>query len=160
MKRLLPCVVAALTLTGCGIVTAQAATPGDQVTVTKISDGDTFHVRDKAGRDITVRLLGADSPELRPLQCFAREAAAFATSTLLNKRVTVTPDPTQSRLDRYGRSLLYVTLPDGSDFSVLAARAGAARSYVYGGKPVQRHAQIVAAEAEAKQAKRGLWSCV
>ncbi|MDX1887798.1 excalibur calcium-binding domain-containing protein [Mycolicibacterium sp. 120270] len=38
-----------------------------------------------------------------------------------------------------------------------AARAGAGRSYVYGGVPVTRHPEIAAAEAEARAELRGLW---
>jgi micrococcal nuclease len=40
---------------------------------------------------------------------------------------------------------------------VEAARAGVAHSYVYGGVPVARYAQIDAAEKEAQAAHRGLW---
>lgn len=153
MKRLIPAALAALSLTSCGIVSAQAAPLGRTVTVTRVVDGDTAELSD----GLKVRILGVDAPEVRPAQCWAREATAFAKTTLLGQRVQAIGDPTQQRLDRYGRALLYLQLPDGRDFSVEAARAGAVRSYVYGGEPVQRHAQIVAAEAEAKQARRGMW---
>jgi hypothetical protein len=71
--------------------------------------------------------------------------------------VRLVPDPTQDSVDQYGRTLAYLILPDGTDFSVAAAAAGAARSASYDG-PVARHAQITAAEDQAKTAARGVWS--
>ena len=65
--------------------------------------------------------------------------------------------PTQGRTDRYGRTLAYLDKADGWDYSVEAARAGAAHSYVYQGNPVARYAEIAAAEQEAQNAKRGRW---
>ena len=55
------------------------------------------------------------------------------------------------------RTLAYLVRDDGWDYSVEAARAGAARSYVYGGVPVSRYPEIKAAEDEARNAQRGLW---
>lgn len=161
MRRLLPCALAALTLTSCGIVSAQTTAPTTTVAIDRVIDGDTVVARDKAGKSITVRILGIDTPETvapgKPVQCWGPEATQYAKRLLLNQVVRLRADPTQAKTDAYKRSLFYVVLPDGRDFSVEAARAGAARSYVYGGKPVQRHAQIVAAELEAKQARRGMW---
>jgi micrococcal nuclease len=42
------------------------------------------------------------------------------------------PDPTQDQTDRYGRTLAYLVRADGWVYSVEAARAGGAKSYVYG----------------------------
>ncbi|MGV0871095.1 excalibur calcium-binding domain-containing protein [Mycolicibacterium sp. XJ879] len=55
------------------------------------------------------------------------------------------------------RTLAYLVRADGFDYAVEAARAGTARSYVYGGRPVSRHDAIAAAEREARDARRGLW---
>ena len=65
-------------------------------------------------------------------------------------------DPTQAMRDRYGRLLAYLYLPDGSNYSVLAAAAGAARDYVYD-VPDTEHPAIAAAAEEARAARRGLW---
>ena len=59
--------------------------------------------------------------------------------------------------DRFGRTLAYLDKADGWDYSVEAARAGAAHSYVYHGHPSARADEIAAAEQEAKAAGRGLW---
>lgn len=55
------------------------------------------------------------------------------------------------------RTLAYVETDQG-DYSVLAAAAGAARSYVFDrSRPPQRAGEIAAAEASARAAGRGLW---
>src|SRR5258705_13598975 len=59
--------------------------------------------------------------------------------------------------DRFGRTLAYLDKVDGWDYSVEAARAGAAHSYVYHGHPSARASEIAAAEREAKAAGQGLW---
>ena len=76
---------------------------------------------------------------------------------MLGQPVAVVTDPTQDRTDRYGRTLAYLVRADGWDYSVEAARAGAAHSYVYAGNPVSRHDAIAAAERQAREAQRGLW---
>jgi micrococcal nuclease len=76
---------------------------------------------------------------------------------MLDQRVALVTDPTQDRTDRYGRTLAYLVRADGWDYSVEAARAGTAKSYVYGGVPVSRYGAIEAAETEARDAGRGLW---
>ena len=58
---------------------------------------------------------------------------------------------------RFGRTLAYLDKADGWDYSIEAARAGAAHSYVYHGHPSARADEIAAAEQEAKAAGRGLW---
>lgn len=55
------------------------------------------------------------------------------------------------------KTLAYVELADGRDFAVTAVAAGMARPYVYGGKPVSRYPEIMAAEEQARAASRGLW---
>lgn len=161
---ILHAVVSAAVLAGCASA-ASAATPdaGLQVTVTKVVDGDTITATDGRGNVLKVRVLGVDSPETKdprkPVGCWGPEASAFAKTTLLGQKVTLVEDATQDSIDRYHRALRYIRLADGRDYSVEAARAGMARSYVYGHKPVAEHTAIEAAEAEAKAAGRGLWGC-
>ena len=59
--------------------------------------------------------------------------------------------------DRYGRTLAYLRKADGWDYSIEAARAGVAKSYVYHDKPASEQPAIAAAEQEAIAAQRGLW---
>lgn len=129
--------------------------------VLEVVDGDTIDIRDDNRGHLRVRVLGIDSPETKKpgssVGCWGPEATEFAKSTLLGQRVALVTDPTQDRTDRYGRTLAYLIRADGWDYSVEAARAGAARSYVYGGVPVSHHDAIAAAEADARAALRGLW---
>ena len=74
------------------------------------------------------------------------EATPSATTTLLNKKVSLITDPTQAVRDRNDLLLAYVYLPDGTNPTVIAASAGVARSYVFNGTPVAQHAAIAAAE--------------
>lgn len=136
----------------------------DPVTVTatvlKVVDGDTIDIRDDNRGRLRIRVLGIDTPETKKpgysVGCWGPEATQFAKDTLVGQRVALVLDPTQDRTDRYGRTLAYLVKGDGWDYSVEAARAGAALAYIYE-TPVQKHAEIAAAEQEARAASRGLW---
>ena len=129
--------------------------------VLRVVDGDTIDIRDDVRGRLRVRALGIDTPETKKpgytVGCWGPEATEFAKSTLTGQRVALVTDPTQDTTDRYGRTLAYLVRADGWDYSVEAARAGTALSYVYGGRPVSRHDAIDAAEKEARDARRGLW---
>ena len=130
-------------------------------TVLKVVDGDTVDIVDDVRGRLRIRLLGIDTPETKKpgytIGCWGPEASEFAKSTLLGQRVAVVTDPSQGIYDRYGRTLAYLDKADGWDYSVEAARAGAAHSYVYHGHPSARADEIATAEQEAKAAGRGLW---
>lgn len=158
----LAAVIAAAAMTLIAPPPTTHAEPVDATAVVlRVVDGDTIDIRDEVRGRLRVRILGIDTPETKkpnsPVECWGPEATEFAASTMLGQRVALVPDPTQDRTDRYGRTLAYLVRADGFDYAVEAARAGAARSYVYGGKPVSRHAAIAAAEREARDARRGLW---
>jgi micrococcal nuclease len=129
--------------------------------VLKVVDGDTVDIVDDARGRLRIRLLGIDTPETKKpgytVGCWGPEASEFAKDTLLGRRVAFVTDSTQGMYDRYGRTLAYLDKADGWDYSVEAARAGAAHSYVYHNKPAARAEEIAAAEQEAKAAGRGLW---
>lgn len=157
--------VAAAAAVVCGLLTTSPAVLAEPVSTTasvlKVVDGDTIDIRDDVRGRLRVRVLGIDTPETKKpgytVGCWGPEATEFAKSTLLGQRVALVPDPTQDRTDRYGRTLAYLVRADGRDYSVEAARAGTAKSYVYGGVPVGRYDAIEAAETEARDARRGLW---
>src|SRR5215470_4939736 len=120
-------VVAALSATAC-------ADEPESAWVSSVVDGDTIRV-DLRGRTITVRLIGVDTPEVAdrndpaaPPQPFACEAAAYTRRTLTGKAVRLEYEP-EERLDRYGRSLAYVFLDDGTFFNRELIRGGYARAY-------------------------------
>lgn len=129
------------------------------MTVSRVVDGDTFEGAAAGGGTVTVRVLGIDTPETKdprkPVQCWGPEATRWAAEQLRGRQVALSTDPTQDVRDRYGRLLAYVDRA-GWDYSIEAARAGMARTYVYD-RPVQRSGLIAAAEQEARAAHRGLW---
>lgn len=141
------------------------AAQGDPLTATalvlKVVDGDTIDIRDDNRGRLRVRLLGIDTPETKKpgytVGCWGPEATDFAKTTILGQRVALVSDPTQDPTDRYGRTLAYLVRADGWDYSVEAARAGTAKSYVYGSRPVSQYGEIETAQAEAQSARRGLW---
>ena len=154
----------AAVLVGASLAPSCSATAEAVVTtadVLRVVDGDTIDIRDDIRGRLRVRVLGIDTPETKKpgyaVACWGPEATEFAKSALVGQRVALEPDPTQDRTDRYGRTLAYLVRADGWDYSVEAARAGAAKSYVYGGVPVSRHDAIAAAQSEAMTALRGLW---
>jgi len=143
-----------------GAAGLDAAQP-QTATVMHVVDGDTVRVR-LDGRELTVRLIGVDTPELHgpddphgAPQPFAREASAFAHAQLDGRTVRLELEPGE-HLDRYGRTLAYVFLPDGSCFNRTLVRQGYAR--VYGSVPFHLRDQFLADEIAARQAGRGLWS--
>jgi micrococcal nuclease len=155
------CAVAGTLLPFISPTTAAADVVVPTATVLKVVDGDTIDIRDDVRGRLRVRVLGIDTPETKKpgytIGCWGPEATDFAKSTLLGQRVAFQPDPTQDTTDRYGRTLAYLVRADGWDYSVEAARAGTAKSYVYGGVPVSRYDLIEAAQNEARDAPRGLW---
>lgn len=83
--------------------------PGVVVTVTSVTDGDTFRVGDEK-----YRVLVMDSCEKGVTGW--RDARDQARELLDDETVTVTSEPGVD-LDRYGRHLVYVELPDGRDYA-------------------------------------------
>ncbi|QGK68756.1 hypothetical protein GIY23_03610 [Allosaccharopolyspora coralli] len=125
----------------------------NSVTIAEVVDGDT--VRYSVGpRSVTARLLGIDAPEAGT--CAGTEATDWAMSTLLGNTVRVHYDDSQQPSDRYGRELVYLTLPNGRDYSTETAREGHAE-YFDVGVPVVKASAIQSAVTQARNAERGLW---
>lgn len=164
-----PCAVAAMAalVSGCVPETALDSAaplpaPASGV-VERVVDGDTVDVRPATGGDpVRVRILGIDTPETvdpdSPVGCWGPEASAWAHQVLDHADVTLTGDPALvSDHDRYGRLLRYVVLPDGRNYSVVAADAGMARAYVFGDQRLSEAPNITAAQVNAQHAGAGLW---
>lgn len=83
--------------------------------VTKIVDGDTVHVQDVKGKEDILRFLSVDTLEKNSTdareKCLAEMQTEFTKESLLNKKVTLQTDKTQGERDKYGRLLVYVTVP-------------------------------------------------
>lgn len=128
------------------------AAAGAQV-VERVVDGDTIIVRG-VGR---VRLIGVDTPETvdprRPVERFGKEASAFTKRLLEGRRVRLEYD--QQRTDRYGRTLAYVYLPDGTFANAEIIRRGYGHAYTR--FPFRLRDRFRRIEREARSAGVGLW---
>lgn len=128
--------------------------------VRRVIDGDTLVVSID-GIDATIRLIGLDTPETvdprRSVQCYGREASARAKELLTGAEVRIETDPTQGPLDKYGRTLAYVFLPDGTLFNEYMIAQGFGHEYTYA-FPYRYQARFRDAQATAKSQKRGLWA--
>ncbi|MBN1609254.1 MAG: thermonuclease family protein [Polyangiaceae bacterium] len=141
-----------------GVAEAQTAATG---TVTSVVDGDTLHVAVAPdGHDVTVRIIGIDTPETRapgtPIECGGPDATDAMVELAQGKAVSLVTDPTQATVDRYGRSLFYVDRTDGLDVGLEMIKRGWSTAYVYS-DPFQRLPTYEAAEAEADAGQRGVW---
>lgn len=131
--------------------------------VAYVHDGDTLYLqRDgttSRADEITVRLIGIDTPELRPsAECYAIEARDRLRALLpQGSAVWIAKD--EGVLDQYGRSLLYLWTESG-DFVNLQL---VAEGYAWAVDIAPNDAywpELEAAEHSASDARLGLWgSC-
>ncbi|AEY64791.1 thermonuclease family protein [Clostridium sp. BNL1100] len=101
-------------------------------TVTKVTDGDTFHAEYK-DKEYKVRMLDIDTPEsvksgVDP-QPFSGEASDLTKDTLTNKTVKLIFE--EDTTDQYGRLLAHVVLEDGSFYNAMMVNEGYAISVFY-----------------------------
>lgn len=124
--------------------------------VATITDGDTLTLEDGQ----VIRLVGIQAPKLPldrpnftawPLADEARQALAELT---LDRTVTLSYGGT--RIDRHGRALAHLHLPDGRWVQGEMLHAGLARVYSFADNRA-RVAEMLRREREARQAKRGIW---
>jgi len=136
--------------------------------ITDVIDGDTIKVQID-GHVITVRMLGINTPEVldprKGVECFGPEASAETKKLLVGKSVLLALNPQYDRIDKYGRLLAYVRLPNTSDSEAVdlfvnefLVKQGYAREYTFDSrKPYQYQVRFKADESEAKKAGKGLW---
>lgn len=119
--------------------------------VVGVSDGDTLTARcdhDLAYERVTIRIAGIDAPE--KAQPFGRQSKQHLSDLCYMQQATITP----KTKDRYGRTVADVEC-QGQDAGQAQVRAGMAWYYVKYGKGYEALAGL---EAEAREARRGLWS--
>lgn len=129
-------------------------------TVRRVVDGDSFHLTNYA----EVRMLELDAPEMRGANPELARRSREALIELIGWKV-VRLEPGPRTRDRYGRFLAYVFVDDddraGEDMretfvNAEIVRQGLARSRTWG-PPGARWDDILAAEKEAREARRGMW---
>jgi len=123
-------------------------------TCIRVVDGDTI-VLDGNEK---VRLIGVDTPETKdprkPVQYFGQEAYEFTKGLVEGKRVKLEYD--QNRIDKYGRTLAYVYLEDGTFLNAEIIKQGYGFAYTkYPFKYLEEFRQY---EKEARGNERGLWA--
>jgi micrococcal nuclease len=162
-RRLLPILLAALAAVAVALLGDRGRDVGASgARVVRVVDGDTIAVS-VDGRERSVRLLGIDTPETHrpgtPIECGGPQATrSMEALAPPGTRVGLERDPTQDRVDRYGRLLAYVRLPDGRLAETAQLEAGWATVYVFAGRPVERDRRFRRAQAEARSARRGVWA--
>ena len=116
------------------------------VKAARVIDGDTIQVLSD-GRQHTVRLIGADTPETKhptkTVQHFGAEASAYTKAALEGRTGQLETDRTGDTVDRYGRLLRYVYL-DGQNFNARLIREG--------------YAHAIRGFRYSKRLGKGLWS--
>jgi micrococcal nuclease len=101
-----------------------------------------------------VRYIGMDTPEMSPLEPFAREATQANRDLVEGKTVRLEKDVSDT--DRYGRLLRYVWV-DSTMVNLELVRRGLARAHAY--PPDTRYQLLLeAAEIEARLKGLGMWA--
>ena len=127
--------------------------------VYKVIDGDTFWMKDQGGQTEKIRFIGIDAPECRKsahkdIQRFGKESKDFLVGFLKGKKVALEYDV--ERYDRYGRTLAYVYLEDGTFLNEYLIKNGYAKVVTFPPN-VKYHRQFVIAERYARQHQLGMW---
>jgi micrococcal nuclease len=116
--------------------------------VVEITDGDTINVMCD-GQALIIRLYGIDCPDIG--RAFGAQAEQFTSKMAFDKLVTVKG----KNIDRHGRIVGEVILPDGLNLSHELVRAGLAWWYR---KYAPDDQLLKDLQAEAQAARLGLWS--
>lgn len=124
--------------------------------VTRISDGDTFAMlvdTPSGKREVKVRLDGVDAPEAH--QEFGARAKEFTASHLFDIDHGKTVKVLFCDMDRYGRIVGQVHLPDGKILNREIVAAGYAWWFQ---KYAPKASELRDLQEQAKAAKKGLWA--
>lgn len=104
--------------------------------------------------------MGIDAPESvapgKPVECYAREASQKLKQLAEGRSIRIEYEYGKAKTDRYGRSLGYLFLPNGSMINALMIEAGAAR--FYGKYKFRFKNQFSEIELIARRERRGLWA--
>jgi micrococcal nuclease len=126
--------------------------------VTKVVDGDTFWVDDGSEKGLKIRLIGVNTPETvhpqKPVEFFGKEASDYVKGILTNQKVRLEFDV--NLVDRYGRTLAYVYLKDGTFLNADLIIKGYGQAMTVPPN-VKYSEKFVELEKKARQAKVGLW---
>jgi micrococcal nuclease len=141
---------------------SRADTQAESVVVSTVFDGDTVVVL-LGGREVTIRLIGVDTPETArpdtPVQFYGPEASDFTRRSLLGKQVRLefeAPGRPGGATDKYGRTLAYIITSDGTNFNLELVKLGYGRAYTK--YPFKYQRAFEEAEKAARKAGLGMWN--
>ena len=121
--------------------------------ITAVSDGDSIRATDTAGGKHKIRLAYIDAPEIE--QAHGQTSRDVLRALLLGQKA----DITVFEHDQYGREVAQVRV-NGQDVNLKQLEEGHAWHYISIAKRKQNkldYAEYADAEAQAKQARTGLW---
>lgn len=128
--------------------------------VIEVYDGDTL-VANVEGHEVTVRLIGMDTPEVvdprKPVQCYGPEASARGKELLSGKQIYLEKEATKGNYDVYGRVLAYAKLSDGTLYNQKMIEEGYAKEYTFNKEKYKYQKEFKAAHTAAKKQKVGMW---
>lgn len=121
--------------------------------VKRVVDGDTIVL----DNDEKIRLIGVDTPETvhpkKEVEYFGKEASAFTKSMCEGKSVRIEHD--WQRHDKYGRTLAYIYLEDGTFINAEIIKQG--YGFAYTRFPFKYIEEFRQYQREAMEDNRGLW---
>lgn len=115
--------------------------------VVGVTDGDSITLLTDSLTQIKVRLDGIDCPEKS--QAFGMKAKQFTSDLAYGKNITLH----KTGIDKYGRTLGVIELPDGRILNEELIKAGYAWHY----KKYNKEKKLAQFENDARLAKLGLW---
>ena len=127
--------------------------------VKKVVDGDTFWIDDGSIKGIKIRLIGVDAPESRNTGTrtkgyFGKESSDYLASLIAGKKIRLEYDV--GHFDRYGRTLAYVYLEDGTFVNADLVKTGYATVMTV--PPNVKYADtFLKLERKARNQNKGLW---
>jgi len=128
------------------------------LSVTKVVDGDTFWVDDGSEKGLKIRLIGVNTPETvhprKPVEFYGKEASNYVKSILTGKKVRLEFDV--DRVDRYGRTLAYVFLKDGTFLNADLIKNGYGQVMTVPPN-VKYSEKFLELESKARENNIGLW---
>jgi micrococcal nuclease len=127
--------------------------------VIRVIDGDTIVVSPNE----KVRLIGVDTPETvhpkRAVQCFGKDAKEFTRSMVERQSIRLVLDESNAahrHRDKYGRTLAYAYLEDGTMLNAELIRRGYAHAYTR--FPFRYIVEFRQLERIARSQAVGLWA--
>lgn len=152
------CHVALLLFLTCNAY-SQKNQPGNYYPVLRVIDGDTFRISDGTSKGRSIRLIGVDAPESNNSRNKVRHALGDEATAYLQKLIggkIVRLEFDIDRTDRYGRTLAYVYLADGTFVNAELIRNGYAAIMTV--QPNVKYLDyFLKLERRARNNNKGLW---